>query len=62
MKKYFFLLFILFATKSNSQELRLWYDLPAKVWEEALPLGNSRLGAMVFGNPLQEELQLNEDY
>lgn len=61
MKKYFFLLFILFATKSNSQELRLWYDQPAKVWEEALPLGNSRLGAMVFGNPLREELQLNEE-
>ncbi|MDU1892999.1 MAG: glycoside hydrolase family 95 protein, partial [Dysgonomonas sp.] len=61
MKKYFFLLFILFATKSNSQELRLWYDQPAKVWEEALPLGNSRLGAMVYGNPVREELQLNEE-
>ncbi len=61
MKKCLFLLFILFVAKSNSQELRLWYDQPAKVWEEALPLGNSRLGAMVYGNPVREELQLNEE-
>ncbi|GAC1373119.1 MAG: glycoside hydrolase family 95 protein [Hymenobacter sp.] len=38
----------------------LWYDQPAKVWEEALPLGNGRLGAMVFGRPAQELIQLNE--
>jgi alpha-L-fucosidase 2 len=40
--------------------LKLWYDKPAKIWEEALPLGNGRLGAMVYGNPSKEELQLNE--
>lgn len=39
----------------------LWYNTPAKNWNEALPLGNGRLGVMVFGNPAQEELQLNED-
>ncbi len=39
----------------------LWYDTPAQVWEEALPLGNGRLGAMVFGDPINERLQLNED-
>lgn len=39
----------------------LWYRQPAKVWEEALPLGNGRLGAMVFGGVTDERLQLNED-
>ena len=41
--------------------LKLWYDTPATKWEEALPLGNGRLGAMVFGNPLDELYQLNEE-
>ena len=40
--------------------LRLWYDHPAANWNEALPIGNGRLGAMVFGGPGQERLQLNE--
>jgi alpha-L-fucosidase 2 len=39
----------------------LWYDQPAVFWEEALPLGNGRLGAMVYGNPVDEEIQLNEE-
>ncbi len=39
----------------------LWYDKPAHYWEEALPLGNGRLGAMVYGNPVNEEIQLNEE-
>ena len=39
----------------------LWYDSPAEYWEEALPLGNGRLGAMVYGNPVNEEIQLNEE-
>jgi alpha-L-fucosidase 2 len=39
----------------------LWYSRPASLWVEALPLGNGRLGAMVFGNPAQEQLQLNEE-
>ncbi|MCD8186389.1 MAG: glycoside hydrolase family 95 protein, partial [Rikenellaceae bacterium] len=42
-------------------DLKLWYERPASVWVEALPLGNGRLGAMVFGDPLQEEFQLNEE-
>ena len=41
--------------------LVLWYDKPAAEWTEALPLGNGRLGAMVFGGPANEHLQLNED-
>ncbi|GGA82126.1 hypothetical protein GCM10008015_23560 [Flavobacterium palustre] len=43
------------------QKLKLQYNTPATNWNEALPLGNGRLGAMVFGNPQKEELQLNEE-
>jgi len=39
----------------------LWYQHPATQWVEALPVGNGRLGAMVFGGIVQERLQLNED-
>ena len=39
----------------------LWYRQPATVWEEALPVGNGRLGAMIFGGVMDERLQLNED-
>jgi alpha-L-fucosidase 2 len=40
--------------------MTLWYAEPASAWTEALPVGNGRLGAMVFGNPESERLQLNE--
>jgi alpha-L-fucosidase 2 len=39
----------------------LWYDAPAEQWNEALPIGNGRLGAMLFGGVGEERLQLNED-
>ena len=39
----------------------LWYERPATAWEEALPVGNGRIGAMVFGGVDEERLQLNED-
>jgi alpha-L-fucosidase 2 len=39
----------------------LWYDGPAKVWEDAVPVGNGRLGAMVFGKHGEERIQLNEE-
>ncbi|MDR3475764.1 MAG: glycoside hydrolase family 95 protein [Devosia sp.] len=42
-------------------EFDLWYRQPAEVWTEALPVGNGRLGAMVFGDVARERLQLNED-
>lgn len=65
MKKYLLLsLFGLFfaATYSYGQEaLTLWYTSPAKHWEEALPVGNGRLGAMVFGDPHKERIQFNEN-
>ena len=40
---------------------RIWYDKPASYWEEALPVGNGRIAAMVFGNPQLEQIQLNEE-
>ncbi len=43
-----------------ANDLRLWYREPALKWEEALPLGNARLGAMVFGGIKKDEIQLNE--
>ena len=46
---------------SDRPALRLWYRQPAASWNEALPIGNGRLGAMVFGGPTDERLQLNED-
>ena len=45
----------------QNQELRLWYEKPAAEWTEALPVGNGRLGAMIFGGVATEQLQLNED-
>lgn len=42
-------------------DLHLWYRQPAQQWVEALPIGNGRLGAMVFGGLAHERLQLNED-
>ncbi len=42
------------------QPLKLWYDHPASRWVEALPIGNGRLGAMVYGDPSHETIQLNE--
>ncbi|HEY1034168.1 MAG TPA: glycoside hydrolase family 95 protein, partial [Pseudoxanthomonas sp.] len=49
------------ANAATAQDLRLWYRQPARVWVEALPVGNGRLGAMVFGGVAHERLQLNED-
>ena len=45
----------------NSNSHKLWYKQAALLWEEALPIGNGRLGAMVFGNPFHERIQLNDD-
>jgi alpha-L-fucosidase 2 len=45
----------------SNHDFILWYDRPADTWEEALPLGNSRLGVMLYGIPEKEELQLNEE-
>lgn len=46
---------------AHAQNLKLWYQQPAKTWVEALPVGNSSMGAMVYGGTSREELQLNEE-
>jgi len=49
------------STTSSAGDAALWYEQPAEKWVEALPLGNGRLGAMVFGGTHKERLQLNEE-
>ena len=57
------LAFILFSpTEMRADDMTLWYAQPAKVWmTEALPIGNGRIGGMVFGGVDQEHIQFNED-
>ena len=55
-----------FDSKTSRDDLTLWYTEPARRWADALPIGNGRLGAMVFGggedgSPAKELLQFNED-
>ena len=57
----FMLISLACFAKESTHSNTLWYNQPAKVWEEALPVGNGRLGAMVFGNPFHETIQLNEE-
>src|ERR1043166_2790572 len=52
---------LLNASKAEKDSLLLWDAQPASEWTEALPIGNGRLGAMIFGGPASEQLQLNED-
>ena len=59
-----FSLFILSGCRSGQRphgKYILWYNAPAKEWTEALPMGNGRLGGMLFGNPAVERLQVNEE-
>ncbi|BCN31807.1 glycoside hydrolase family 95 protein [Anaeromicropila herbilytica] len=46
---------------NNNKKQKLWYNEPATAWVEALPLGNGRLGAMVYGDPFHETIQMNEE-
>lgn len=55
------LLLCILACSMQAQDLKLRYSKPAKRWVEALPIGNSRLGAMVYGGVAREVLQLNEE-
>ena len=60
-----FSLFILSGCNSGQRphgKYILWYNTPAKEWTEALPIGNGRLGGMLFGNPAVERLQVNEEF
>ena len=64
MKQLFSILLLFEATvgySQNKQGLKLWYRQPAgNKWENALPIGNGRLGAMIYGNVEKETIQLNE--
>src|SRR5688572_16568181 len=63
MKKQFLLPFaflLLFVSAVSAQHhLKLWYDQPATRWVEALPIGNGKIGAMIFGGAGDELIQLN---
>lgn len=49
------------AQQQPASKLKLWYEQPSgKTWENALPIGNGMLGAMVYGNVEKETLKLNE--
>ena len=64
MNKLIFLITIVFISitgfSQSHQNLKLWFEKPANNWEEALPIGNGRIAAMVFGNPYRERFQINE--
>jgi alpha-L-fucosidase 2 len=60
--KYCFFLFALIAVNIvSAQDLKLWYKQPAVKWTEALPIGNGRIGAMVFGGVENDRIQFNEE-
>ena len=49
-----------FVDKSFDEHI-LWYESEAEKWDQALPIGNGRIGAMIFGDPVNERIQLNDD-
>ncbi len=66
----YFFLFTIFGSCTSSIDqssaealnpMKLWYTQPAEEWVEALPIGNGRLGAMVYGGTAEEQIQLNEE-
>lgn len=61
-KKYLLTLLLLISMKLIvAQDLKLWYNKPAVKWTEALPLGNGRIGAMLFGGVENDHIQFNEE-
>ena len=46
---------------ANESVMKLWYTRPASEWVEALPIGNGRLGAMIYGGVANEKIQFNEE-
>src|SRR5438552_6228206 len=61
MKRLLIATMILFSSKCFADDMKLWYTKPAAQWEEALPIGNGNMGAMVFGGVVDERIQFNED-
>lgn len=57
----FLLLTVAVKLTASAQDYRLWYNEPANTWTQALPVGNGTIGAMVFGIPAVEHIQLNEE-
>ena len=57
-----FILLLLSSCQTNTDDhnLKLWYNKPASIWEEAVPIGNGKTGAMVFGGITSERYQLND--
>ena len=49
------------SSSGESDDLKLWYSKPANAWTEALPIGNSHLGGMIYGGAGHEEIQLNDE-
>jgi len=57
-----FLSLIVYSCKEPAvHDLKLWYEKPATIWEEALPIGNGRLGAMIYGGSGKDHIQFNEE-
>jgi len=52
--------FLIVVAVSSASDLKLWYDKPATKWEEALPVGNGHMGAMIYGGVPTEQIQFNE--
>ena len=52
---------LVFSSVSTAQQYKLWYDQPAQHWTEALPIGNGRLGAMIYGGTEKEIIQFNDE-
>ena len=64
MKAAFYLMFqllVVLAAAGGKDDLKLWYREAAANWNEALPVGNGRLGAMIFGGAARDRIQLNEE-
>jgi len=61
LNSFLILLLISIHVAGQPEPMKLWYEKPAEKWTEALPIGNGRQGAMIFGNPLNEHFQLNEN-
>lgn len=64
---FFVIVISVFSCKSveispfENTRMKLWYDKPASEWVEALPVGNGRIGAMIFGDTIREKFQINEE-
>ena len=57
---FIFLITVVQLCSAQDQPLKLWYDKPAAVWTDALPIGNGNLGAMIFGGVNEEHIQFNQ--